>query len=148
MTIQNRNVCAWYMLVTSFFNFQTVANISKCHMTLISQSKLFVSGICLDFFHSITPRDLAALGALWLLRTRVAKARPSLHHPSPLLCAAPQSPSQTGPPDEVCPAQTPAAIGSAHRRCFPSCPTRQLHLPVHVGTCCSCADGAGAGWSE
>ena len=131
-----------------FFNFQT--NISKCHMTLtrdISISlEIFVSGICLDYLHSILPRDLAALGALWLLRTRVAKA----FFAPPLATAMRRSSAavRDGPPDEVCPAQTPTAIDSARRRCFPSCPTCRLHPPVHVGTCCACADGAGVGWSE
>ena len=51
---------------------------------------------------------------------------PSLQHPLTLLCAAPQSQPPTGPPDAVCPAQTATAIGSPRRRCFSSCPTRNL----------------------
>ena len=62
--------------------------------------------------------------------------RPSLHHPLPLLCAAPQSQPLTGPPrrSSSLPAQTATAIAWSRTRCFPSesCPTRRLHLPAHV----------------
>ena len=72
MTIQNRNILSMAYACHIFFNFQT--NISKWHMTLTSQSQIFISGICLNYLHSIQPRDLAALGAFWLLQSRVAKA--------------------------------------------------------------------------
>ena len=53
-----------------FLNFQT--NISKCLILWISLSQISVSGISLGYLHSIQPRASAALGALRLLRTRVA----------------------------------------------------------------------------
>ena len=92
------------------------------------------------YLHYIPSRAPAVLGALLLLlqrvlllRTRVATA--FFAHPSPLLCATPQSQPQRGPPDDFCPAKTATAICLPCRRCFPFCPTRLLHLPAHVGTC-------------
>ena len=72
----------------------------------------------------------------------------ALRYPASLQCGALQSQTQTAPPDEVCPSQTATAIGSARRRCFPSCSTRRLHLPPRMEIYSSDAFGARVGLSE
>ena len=126
-------------------NFQT--NISKCLILCICQSQIFVSGISLVYLHSILPRAPAALGALLNLRTLVVTAFFAAPFTA-VMCRSSVAATDRLPPDKVCPAQTATAIGSPRRRCFPSCPTRQLHLPAHVGTCSASADGAGVRLSE
>ena len=84
------------------FNFQT--NISKLLILWISQSQIFVSGISLEYLHSIQPLAPAALRALL---TRVATA----HFVAPFITAMRRSSvaATEKPPDEVCRTQTATA---------------------------------------
>ena len=123
-----------------FLNFQT--NISKCLilwiLPMISITDICVRDILgISSFHSAS--GPCRLGSL------AAPSDPGchcllcgiLHHCDVPLLSRSQCQPPTGPPDEGCPAQTATAIGSprSRRRCFPSCPTRRLHLLARVGTC-------------
>ena len=100
--IQSKCLCMVYPFPI-FLNFQT--NISKCLILWISQSQIFVSGISLGYLHSIPPRAPAALGALRLLRTRVATA----FFATPFTTAMRRSSvaATDRPPGEVCPPKLP-----------------------------------------
>ena len=96
--------------------------------------------------YSSPPEAPAALRSLERLRAQVATA---LFAPSFATAMRSSSVSATDRPPRRC---LPSPNCHSHwlipTRCFPSCPTRRLHLPAHVETWRSCACAAGVGWSE